>query len=384
MTERRSKTSLANLSRRRVLTTTAAAGLGLAAPAIISRKALSSSGELNLYTWSDYVYPEMIESFEGETGIKLNLATYGSNDEVLNRLRAAGGEGFDVVMPSITYTPSWVEQELLQPLDESRFNVGGIIPSMWESSADLGGVQGGNRYTTPFNWGTEALAIDTEAVQPVYGELGFGSLWAPEMVGKVTCRAHSGLLGIGLYLDSIGEVPSERMRVTYTDEAAMREVYDKLLAFAVAHKDRVIQFWSNAQETEAAFLQNGAVLGQTWDGPAMRLQTDSGGRYTYLAPKEGALTWMDSMGIPVGAANLEQAYAWMNWYYQPANAAIHVRHSGYNSCTEGAAELAGDEYAANFARAYPDNAIENLWWYPPEPTWFVAARNEFRDRFLSA
>lgn len=384
MTEHRSKSLLTGLTRRRVLTTTAAAGVGLAAPAIISRKALSSSGELNLYTWSDYVYPEMIESFEGATGIKLNLSTYGSNDEVLNRLRAAGGEGFDVVMPSITYTPSWVEQELLQPLDESRINVDKVIPSMWASSAELGGVQGGQRYTSPFNWGTEGLAIDSEAVKPVYGELGYGSLWTPEMVGKVTVRAHSSLLGIGLYLDSIGEVPSERMRVTYTDEAAMREVYEKLLAFATEHKDRVIQFWSNAQETEAAFLQNGAVLGQTWDGPAMRMQNDSGGRYTYLAPKEGALTWMDSMGIPVGAENIEQAYAWLNWYYTPEHAAIHVRLSGYNSCTDGAAELAGDEYAANFARAYPDNAIENLWWYPPEPTWFVAARNEFRDRFLSA
>ncbi len=388
MSQRTTKSEVSSLpvglSRRRMLGTTAAAGIGIAAPAIISKKALSSSGELNLYTWSDYVYPEMIESFEAATGIKLNLSTYGSNDEVLNRLRAAAGEGFDVVMPSITYTPSWVSQELLQPLDESKINVDKVIPSMWASSAELGGVQGGKRYTSPFNWGTEGLAIDSEAVKPVYGELGYGSLWTPEMVGKVTVRAHSSLLGIGLYLDSIGEVPSEQMRVTYTDEARMREVYEQLLAFAVEHKDRVIQFWSNAQETEAAFLQNGAVLGQTWDGPAMRMQIDSGGRYTYLAPKEGALTWMDSMGIPVGAENIEQAYAWLNWYYTPEHAAIHVRNSGYNSCTNGAAELAGEDYAANFARAYPDDAIESLWWYPPEPPWFVAARNEFRDRFLSA
>jgi len=384
MTETKLWTPGRGVSRRRVLQTSAAVGLGVAAPAIISRKALSSSGELNLYSWSDYVYPEMIEAFESQTGITLNLATYGSNDEVLNRLRAAGGEGFDVVMPSITYTPVWVEQDLLQPLDESRINVDGIIPSMWASSEGLGAVQGGNRYTTPFNWGTEGLCIDTEAMDAVYGEASYGTLWGPDMVGKATIRAHSGLLGLGLYLDSIGEVPSEQMRVTYTDEAKMREVYEQLLAYATERKDRIIQFWSNAQETEAAFYQNGAVIGQTWDGPAMRMRTDSGGRYTYLAPKEGAMTWMDSMGIPKGAANLEQAYEWMNWYYKAGNAAIHVRLSGYNSCTDGAAALAGDEYAANFAAAYPGDAIESLWWYPAEPTWFVAARNEFRDRFLSA
>lgn len=371
-------------TRRTVLKGAAATGAALAAPAIISPRALSSSGELNLYTWSDYVYPEMIESFTGQTGITVNLATYGSNDEVLNRLRASRGEGFDVVMPSVTYTPVWVEQELLQPLDESRINSAGVIPSMWKDSEGLGAVQNGNRYTAPFNWGTEALCIDTEVIEPVYGELGFGSLWMPETQGLVTVRAHSSLLGMGLYLDSIGELSSNRMRETYEDEARMREIYEQILAFAIERKPWIVQFWSNAQETEAAFLQNGAVIGQTWDGPAMRMRTDSGGRYTYLAPKEGAMTWMDSIGVPVGAANVDAAYEWINWYYQPENAAIHVRLSGYNSVTDGAAALAGEDYAANFAAAYPGNAIENLWWYPAEPTWFVAARNEFRDRFLSA
>ncbi len=371
-------------TRRRALKTAALASTAVAAPAIVSSRALSSSGELNLYTWSDYVYPEMIESFTGATGIRVNLATYGSNDEVLNRLRAARGTGFDVVMPSVGYTPSWVEQELLQPLDESRINSDGIIPSIWEQSRELGTVQNGVRYTTPFNWGTEGLLIDSDAIDPVYGELGFGSLWMPETRGLVTVRAHSGMLGMGLYLDSIGELPSGRMRETYEDEARMREVYERILAFAIEHKPWIVQFWTNAQETEAAFLQNGAVIGQTWDGPAMRMRSDSGGRYTYLAPKEGAMTWMDSIGIPVGAANVDAAYEWMNWYYQPEHAAIHVRLSGYNSVTQGAAELAGDEYAANFAAAYPDDAIERLWWYPPEPPWFAIARNEFRDRFLSA
>lgn len=370
-------------TRRTLLRRAAAIGtLAATGPFIGGRAFGQSSGELNLYTWSDYVYPEMVESFQKETGIKLNLSTYGSNDEVLNRLRAARGEGFDVVMPSITYTPAWVEHELLMPLDERRIHVDGVIPSMWESSKELGGVIGNRRYAVPFNWGTEGLCLDTSAVDAKYGEIGYGDVWAKP--NRATVRAHSSLLGIGLYLDAIGKVPSNRMRVTYEDETRMREVYEQCLAFAVEHKNAIVQFWSNAQETEAAFMMNGAVIGQTWDGPAMRMRTETKGRITYLAPKEGALTWMDSMAIPVGARNVEQAYAWINWYYKPENAAIHVRLSGYNSCTNGAADLAGEEYAANFKAAYPGNAIENLWWYPPEPTWFIAIRNEFRDRLLAS
>ncbi|MCT8997401.1 extracellular solute-binding protein [Chelativorans intermedius] len=369
-------------NRRTLLKSAGAAGaLTLGAPFIGGPAFGQSSGELNLFTWSDYVYPEMIESFEAKTGIKLNLSTYGSNDEVLNRLRASGGEGFDIVMPSITYVPVWLEQELLQPMDESRINVAGVIPSMWASSGELGGVRNGERFASPFNWGTEGLCIDTSVIEAVHGKLGYGDVWAED--DRATVRAHSSLLGIGLYLDSIGEIDSDKMRVTYTDETAMREIYERCLQFALERKNAIVQFWSNAQETEAAFMLNNAVIGQTWDGPAMRMRTESGGRITYLAPKEGALTWMDSMAIPKGARNIDQAYEFLNWYYTPENAAIHVRLSGYNSCTEGAAPLAGEDYAANFAAAYPGNAIEELWWYPPEPAWFVAARNEFRDRLLA-
>ncbi|NJK71986.1 MAG: extracellular solute-binding protein [Synechococcaceae cyanobacterium SM2_3_60] len=105
--------------RRRTFLKGAAAAVA-AGPIIINRTVQAQDSVLNLYTWSDYVYPEMIQSFEAETGIKVNLSTYGSNDEVLNRLRAARGSGFDIVQPSITYTGAWVEQELLQPLDESK------------------------------------------------------------------------------------------------------------------------------------------------------------------------------------------------------------------------------------------------------------------------
>jgi spermidine/putrescine transport system substrate-binding protein len=370
--------------RRTLLKSALYGGAFLSAGPFVMRHARGSQGELDLYTWSDYVYPEMIDAFLEQTGIRVNLSTYGSNDEVVNRLRASQGEGFDVVMPSITYGPVWTAHELLQPMDESRINVAGVIPSMWESSADLGGVHNGARILVPFNWGTEAMAIDTAQRDYKYGELSYGTLWEEENRGLVTVRAHSCLLGIGLFLDALGEVPSNRMRVTYENEDDMRAVYEQLVAFAIDHKPWILQFWSNAQETEAAFYQNGAAIGQTWDGPAMRMRSETGGRITYLAPKEGAMTWMDSIGMPTGARNIDQAYEWINWYYQPDNAAIHVRLAGYNSCTQGAAELAGEEYAENLAAAYPEDAIERLWWYPPEPTWFVAARNEFRDRFLSA
>jgi len=373
-----------SFTRRTVLKSAAAVGTVAAMGPWIVKDAFSSSGELRLFSWGDYIYPEMVADFEAKTGIELKVATYGTNDEVFNAMRASNGSGYDLINPSVTRTSGYVEYELLAELDESKINVDGVVPSIWESSKSLGGVQNGKRYNVPFNWGTESLAFDTEALSLAYGEASYGDLWEEAMRGKATVRASSILTGVGLYLDAIGQVPSNRMLDTYKDEDGLRRVYDQLLAFFVAHKGAIGQYWSNAQETEAAFTQNGCVIGQIWDGPGMRLKTDSGGKYTYLAAKEGAITWLDGIAMPKNAENVEQAYAYINWYYTPEAAALHVKNSGYNSCAIGAEKLAGETFAKNFADAYPGDAIANLWWWPEEVTALTNIRNEYRDRLLAS
>lgn len=371
------------ISRRSFLMGAAAGAAVFAAPAFV-RNAFASSGELNLYSWSDYIYQDMLDAFTKETGIKVNLSVYGSNDEVLNKLRASQGKGFDIVMPSVTYGVQWAKYDLLQPLNEKKINADGCIPSMWKDSERLGAVIRRKRYTVPFNWGTEAVCFDTTVKNYKFGKLSYGDVWSPENAGKMTIRAHSGLIGLGLYLDAAGKISSDRMKATYESEEKMRKIYGQITDHAIKMKKNIRAFWSNAQETTNAFMQNGCTIGQTWDGPAMRLRTETKGKFTYMAPKEGAITWMDAMGIPAGAENIEQAYAFINWYYKPKNGAMHANNSGYNSCTKGAEKYLNEASKLNFAAAYPGNAIANLWWYPIEPAWFVSIRNEFRDKLLAA
>ena len=67
---------------------------------------LTTGGEervVNVYNWADYIEPAMLEKFSAETGIKVNYDTYDSN-EVLETKLLAGGTGYDVVVPSNTYT----------------------------------------------------------------------------------------------------------------------------------------------------------------------------------------------------------------------------------------------------------------------------------------
>ncbi len=348
------------------------------------KNALSTSGELKLFTWPDYSKPEVIAAFEKATGIKVTVTNYGSNQECMNKLRAAKARGFDIAQPSLTEYALHMEFELYQEIIESKItNLNNLEPSFWESSAKQGGVIRGQRVGLPYDWGTEAIAWRTDKLDFKYGELSYGDLWEPEFAQKVTCRPHSVFIGAGLYLDAIGKVPSNRMLDTYESEEKMRKVYDEIFKFLVEKKKNIKMFWNNAQDHQLAFLQNGCVIGQTWDGPMLTLKKE-GKPVSYMAPKEGAMTWVDSMAIVKNAKNVEQAYAFINWAYTPEAGALMAKSTGYNSVVKGAADLLDDATKKGFAEAYPGDALENLWWYVSEQPWFVPARTEYRDKFQAA
>lgn len=359
-----------------------AAGLSLATPFISRSYAQGSSGSVNIFAWAGYIDEDMLAAFEKATGIKANYTPYGTNDELLNQLRANNGAGFDIIWPTVDRVPNYVEFELVQPIDESRVAVDRCLPSAWTNSRDLGAVVGGERYQVPTDWGTEGLTFDKERAPLEYGTASYGDIWAPEMEGMATVRGHSGLVGLGLWLEAEGKLPMPMVEA-FKSEENMTRIYDVILEEAVARKANVAQFWSNENEAQGAFRVNGCAIGQTWDSTAAALGKEDL-PIGFVAPKEGALTWMEGVAIPVGAENLDQAYAFINWFLTPEAGAMYTNATSINSTAVGAAELTSDQAKAFFAAAYPDDALDRLWWWPIQENWFVTKRNEYQDRFLSA
>ena len=358
------------------------AGLSVAAPFISRTYAQGSSGSVNIFAWAGYINDEMLAAFEKATGIKASYTPYGTNDELLNQLRANNGAGFDIIWPTVDRVPNYVEFDLVQPIDESKVEVAKCLPSTWENSKNLGAVVDGKRYQVPTDWGTEAIAFDRDQAPLEYGTASYGDIWKPEMEGMATVRAHSGLVGLGLWLEAEGKLPMP-MVDAFKSEENMVKVYDVILAEAIARKANIAQFWNNENEAQGAFRVNGCAIGQTWDSTAAALAKE-GLPVGFVAPKEGALTWMEGVSIPKGAENVEQAYAFINWFLTPEAGAMYTNATSINSTAVGAADLTSDEAKAFFAAAYPGDALEKLWWWPIQENWFVSKRNEYQDRFLSA
>jgi len=382
LSSRATQLAARSFTRRTLLQGAAAAGVMAAAGPFFVRNARAASGEVRIFAWAGYVSPEMLADFEKKTGIKPSLTEYGTNDELLNQLRASGGAGYDIIQPTVDRVPNYVEFELVQPLDESKVKFDGCIDSAVKGSAGMGGVIGGKRYIAPSDWGTEGIAYDSKAAPLKYGTAGYGDLWKPEYKGKVTLRGHSGLIGIGLWLESQGKLPHP-LRDQYKDEKKARDNFDAILKVAVDNKGSVGQFWSNENEAQGAFRTNGCVIGQTWDSSASALRKENL-PVRFIAPKEGALAWMEGFCIPKGAKNLEQAYAWINWYYTPEAGALYSNHTGINTTSKGAEAFLNDLNKQFYADAYPGDALDKLWWWPVQEAWYVSIRNEYQDRYLAA
>src|SRR6185295_13431683 len=118
-------------------------------------------------------------------------------------------------------------------------------------------------------------------------------------------------------------------------------------------------------------------------GPIFTLK-NSGKPYTYLAPVEGALTWIDSIALTAKPANVAQAYEFINWTLQPQIGGIVSDNTGYNSVVQGFDNHVAPSYKKNFAEAYPEDAIPKLWVQGTERPWFLAKRQALVDKISAA
>lgn len=371
------------ISRRTAIQMGAAA---LAAPVVLrASDALASSGSVKVFAWQDYIQPNIAEKFEADTGIALELTTYGSNDEAESTVRANGGKGFDVVFPSITNSAGYLDDNgdsFFAPVP-AEVNTGNVIASFLRDSASLGGVHAGEQILLPFDWGTEGVTLNRSELDISDAELSYGDLWRSEAKGKAAFRQKSVIMGTGLYLDAIGEVPSNRMLDVYKSEEDARRVWGEVAKWMIARKENYGAFWNNATEATAAFKEAGCIIGQTWDTTGLLLNRENGD-IVYRAPKEGIITWLDSFGMLKQAENKPQAIEFMNFMLRPEVGGMFANNTGYNSAVDGAAEFATAEFKQQFNEVYTAEVLGNMWWWQADTPFFAPVRNEFAEIITNA
>jgi spermidine/putrescine transport system substrate-binding protein len=368
-------------NRRRFLQGTAV-GVGiLAAPAIISRKALASSGELNFTGWAGY--PGMAEkvfpAFEAATGIKVNFTEQPDQDTMFAQAKLSLQTGaIDVIEPTLDRVSAWNSNGLLKPWDEGKLALGNYVTGLADGSAGERARVDGNLLFVPSVWGTEALVYNKEAFPTEYGVASLGDLFNPD--NQVTLRAHSALAAMGRWLDAEGKLPKPWLD-SYKDEATMRELWDIALAEAIKVKGNIVQFWTGENEAQAAFRTNGAILGMNWDSTGYNLRTEG---YGYIPPKEGAIAWNQGLVQMANAVNVDQAHEFAKWVSTAEGSSLWATAFSANPVGNGGADLLAPDVSEFYKASFPGDSLSKLWWWPDQEAWFLAIRGEYADQYRGA
>ena len=389
------KNTLRKVRRRSTLKGIAGAGAAAAVgPWIVSPNVLAADGEVNVLMWSDYLPPGLLKSFTDKTGIKVNYSGIGSNEEIINKMKVTKGEGIDLCSPTNMRSLQWVDLDVLQPFDYGRIaNLGNVNPAMLKVGDEEWNFGGKGSHWLPHVWGTEGVAWRTDLwTPPRAGEIpSSGDVWQSDVKGKTMLRPHSGMLGAGLYLETTGKLDPGAMKEAYKDEDTMRKTWEVVTRFCIENKAQLKLFWNDADTQKSGLLNEGVLVGQTWDRPPITLMND-GEPVQYRAPIEGSLAWVDGMALSKNAGDLDAVYAFIDYCFEAAPAGksidggdddFHGGH-GYNSAVLGADKHASAQYGKVFGSVYPGDSLANLWPWPKEPQWYWDVRTEYRNRFVNA
>jgi spermidine/putrescine-binding protein len=254
-----------------------------------------TSTELNIFVWTEYIPDWIKDCFEEVYGVRINHDEYSSNEEMYAKL-SAGGANYDLVQPTDYIIGPMVRNGLLQELDKDKLPVlASIDPNYLDLPFDPG-----NKYTLPYQAGTDAIVVNTENVETPPAS--FADLWKPDYAGRLIMLDDPRAI-IGMTLLTLGYDPNTK------DPAQLEEAKTRLAELAKGVKI----FDSDSPKT--ALIAGDVDLGITWTGEALLAQRENPA-IQYIYPTEGPILWQDNYAIPADAPHADAAYAWLNYTLQ--------------------------------------------------------------------
>src|SRR5437868_13375006 len=264
--------------------------LSLLAAAGFAAPLSSQTRTLNVYNWSDYVEPTVIEAFTKETGIKVRYDTFDANETLETKL-LAGKSGYDVVVPTAYFLERQIKAGVFQKLDKSKLsNLGNVWP---EIAKRLAVYDPGNQYAVNYMWGTTGIGYNVKKARDVLKAEGsiqdamasWDIVFKPENLAKFKdCGVHM--------LDSADDImPAALKYLGLNPNSIDPAEYEKAADLLMKIRPSVRKFHSSEYLNALASGEICFVVG--WSGDIKQAQkraaeSKNGVEVGYIIPKEGA------------------------------------------------------------------------------------------------
>jgi putrescine transport system substrate-binding protein len=329
--------------------------IGRTAAAIVvtlATTALADDKVVNVYNWSDYIDPQVLEDFTKETGIKVVYDVYDNNDIVETKL-LAGGSGYDIVVPTDSNVARQIKAGTLMPLDKAKLpNLSHMWPIITEK---LQIYDPGNQYAVNYMWGTTGLGYNVDKVKQRIPDAPLDSwdlLFKPELAAK--------LADCGIYvLDTPEDVFQNALKYLglnpdSKDPADIQKAADVIKAI----RPYIQKF--NSSEYINALASGDICLALGYSGDVLQArnraeEAKAGVNIDYIIPKEGSLMWFDSFVIPKDAPHPDAALAFIDYMEKPDVAAKNSDYVFYANGNKDSQPLISKDVIDDKA-IYPDEA----------------------------
>jgi len=311
---------------------------------------VSADTTLRLLTWGSYAPVKVVDMFEKKyPDIKVEV-TFSNNEEMISKLRATRGAGFDLAQPSHDRIHSaQLEYNIYKPLDLSKIELGNVDATL------LSGVKAnttieGNVYSVPHQWGTSGLMVDKTKAPNFKG---WGDLCDGQYKGKTSMRLKRTIL-LGMAFD-MGEDPF----AAYSDLNKYQSILDKVSDKLIACKANLKAYWKGGDDLSAMMLSGEIVASETWDSTAFKLY-EQNKNIVFVPPSTGALAWIDTFTLPRKGKADEAAYKWINFVMSPEIIPMMSASTGAVAAVNGGIELMPAAKREALKAAFSDSDIKNL------------------------
>jgi spermidine/putrescine transport system substrate-binding protein len=251
---------------------------------------------LHVYTWADYIAPEVVQRFEQENRCKVVIDTFDSNESMYAKLKA-GASGYDVVTPSSYFVAIMAQQGMLLDLDHAKLpNLANVDPVYLKIALDPE-----MKHSVPYmltNTGFAYLKDKVTKVEPTWAVFD-----RADLKGRMT-MLNDMRETIGAALKFLG------YSLNTTDDRELEQA-----------RDVVIRWKHNLAKFENEQYKSGIASGEFllvhgYSGDLLSAETENAA-VTFVAPREGLSISCDDLVILKGAQATELAYRFIDFLHDP-------------------------------------------------------------------
>ena len=290
-----------------------------------------SSKELNLLVWEGYADASFADKFEEQYGCKVNATYFTTSDDLVAKLKAGGGNTYDLISPSGDMAGYLVQNDMVEPIDTTAL-------TYWDDISDsvkLKDVEkDGNVYGVPYLWGPDYLIYDADVVteEPTSWSI----FWDEKYAGRISLYDDIS----NIYM--IGQMD----HIDADDESALYNMSEEQLEDAKTRlseiNSSVRKYWVSAGELNDLFANKEVDIAVGWPLTVKELN-DQGRNLKWTIPEEGCTGWMDRLMIVKDAKHQDLAMDWLNYVTSPEGQALSAAATYYTIVNKDALEYMDDD-----------------------------------------